>query len=196
MTVPNALTISRLILSPVFFLAYFIPLWIGDFESIGLVVMVVAYLIIEISDVLDGYVARSRGLVTDIGKLMDPFADVISRLTYFVCFAFGGIMPVWALMVILYREFGILFLRMIMYTRGTALAARGGGKLKATFYALGGLIGVLVVTTRRGVLPATWEAPLSVVAIAVYSIAAVLAVVSFVDYVRVFVAWRSERDRE
>lgn len=193
MTVPNVLTTSRLVLSPVFFLGYFVPVWTGRYRAAGLAILAAAYIVIEVTDVLDGYIARSRGLVSDYGKLMDPFADVISRLTYFVCFAHGGIMPAWALMIIIYREFGIVFLRMIMYSRGTALAARGGGKLKATFYALGGLAGVLVLMTRDGWLPAAWLDGLSVAATVCFVAAAVLAVVSFLDYVRVFVSWRNER---
>lgn len=191
MTVPNALTTSRLVLSPIYFLAFFVPRWTGRLETAGLVCLIAVYVAIELSDVLDGRIARSRNLVSDYGKLMDPFADTISRLTYFVCFASVGIMPVWALMVIVYREFGIVFIRMLMYRRGTALAARGGGKLKAAFYALGGLLGILVVIAEYGWFRDSWQSWLRTSSTVVFSLAAVLALVSFVDYIRVYRAFRA-----
>ena len=76
-----------------------------------------------------------------MGKIIDPFADVISRVTYFVCFTFVGMMPLWALMLILWREFCIMFIRMVMAKEGTALAAKWGGKAKAVFYFVSGIFG-------------------------------------------------------
>jgi len=63
----------------------------------------------ELSDFVDGRLARRDNQVTAFGKLFDPFADVISRVTYFLAFASIGIMPLWVFLVVLYREFGILF---------------------------------------------------------------------------------------
>lgn len=194
MSVPNVLTTSRLFLSPLYFIAFFLPSWTGRFQSAGLLILIVVYVLIEVSDVLDGHIARSKDLVSDYGKLMDPFADTVSRLTYFVCFSSVGIMPIWTLMVIIYREFGIVFLRMMMYRRGTALAARSGGKLKATFYAFGGLLGIVLLMVRRTWLPAAWERPLQLAATAVFVVAALLAVISFLDYVRVYTAWRRSEE--
>ena len=194
MSVPNVLTTSRLFLSPLYFIAFFLPTWTGRLQSAGLLILIVVYVLIEVSDVLDGHIARSKDLVSDYGKLMDPFADTVSRLTYFVCFSSVGIMPIWTLMVIIYREFGIVFLRMMMYRRGTALAARGGGKLKAAFYAFGGLLGIVLLMVRRTWLPATWERPLQLAATAVFVVAALLAVISFLDYVRVYRAWRRSEE--
>ena len=75
-----------------------------------------------------------RNLVSDIGKILDPFSDVLSRVTYFICFTAAGLMPLWAMIVIVWREFCIMFIRMVMAKEGTALAARNGGKAKAVFY--------------------------------------------------------------
>ena len=50
------------------------------------VVLWVLFVVIELSDVFDGMVARRRQIVSDLGKLLDPFADVVSRLTYFIVF--------------------------------------------------------------------------------------------------------------
>lgn len=84
--------------------------------------------------------------MSDFGKLFDPFADVMARVTYFVCFAFEGIMPLWVFLIILYREFGILFLRMLLSFKGVAMGARPGGKLKAGLYMVSGLLALLLIT--------------------------------------------------
>jgi CDP-diacylglycerol--glycerol-3-phosphate 3-phosphatidyltransferase len=193
MNLANALTASRLVLSPVFFILFFLPEWTGSYQLVTVVLLWVVFLAIEISDVLDGAVARKQNIVSDLGKLFDPFADVISRLTYFVTFAAVGIMPVWIVLLILYREYTIIFLRMMMYRTGTAMAARKGGKLKAVFYAIAGGAGILVAMAR-------WIAPLSpfqgaieIVAMVVFIISLLLAYLSLSDYLIVF--FRHMRNR-
>ena len=131
MNLADRLTSSRLFLAPIFFIAYQWGSALGQGPATAL--LWVLFVAMEISDLLDGKAARKQGTVSAFGKLFDPFADVIERMTYFVCFAFSGIMPIWALLLILYREFAQLFLRMVLSGRGIAMGARPGGKLKAVF---------------------------------------------------------------
>jgi CDP-diacylglycerol--glycerol-3-phosphate 3-phosphatidyltransferase len=102
-----------------------------------------------VSDLLDGIVARRQGIVSDLGKVLDPFADVIGHLTFFLVFAAFGIVPFWMFLLLMYREIGIIFVRILMIRRGTALAARRGGKIKTALYALGSLIGLVSLTDLR-----------------------------------------------
>ncbi len=186
MNLPLYLTASRLVFAPLFFVTFFIPEWTGAFHVESTVLLWVMMVIIEITDAADGALARALNQVTDLGKLLDPFSDVISRLTYFICFTVAGIMPAWVLIIIFYREYGIVFLRMIMYRDGTALAARKGGKLKAIFYFLSGIMGMLVVTIERtGVLTGSLV-PIRTGALGVFAVSAVLCLVSFIDYLAVF----------
>ena len=124
MNLPNKLTVLRLIMVPVFFLSYCISL-LGSETAIvvSAVMMFITYAIAELSDLLDGKIARKYNLVTDLGKVMDPFADTLSHLTFFVCFMSRGIMPAWAFIIIMWREFSILFLRMLMMRAGKAMPA-------------------------------------------------------------------------
>lgn len=146
----------------------------------------VLYALIELSDLLDGTVARRTNSVSDLGKLLDPFADVVSRLTYFTVMLSFSFMPAWMFVLILYREVGIIFLRMMMLRLGVALAARGGGKAKAVLYAVGGGLGL----AQLSALYAGWfgfAAPyLSAVTTVVLGVAVLLAWVSFADYLRLF----------
>jgi CDP-diacylglycerol--glycerol-3-phosphate 3-phosphatidyltransferase len=186
MTLPIALTSSRLVLSPLFFLAFFVPIWTGSLEAASVVMLWIIFIAVEVTDYADGAVARSRNQISDLGKLMDPFADVISRVTYFLCFSLVGIMPAWVLIVIFYREFGIIFIRLLMYREGTALAARRGGKTKALLYFASAGLSLIVLTLERLEWLVGWHEGLRVFVAIVYVGAAVMAIVSFVDYLRVF----------
>lgn len=152
---PNRLTVFRIILSPLFFVAFFLPEWSTEtgeaVNSISSIIVAVIFVVIEISDVLDGYLARKHGTVTDIGKVIDPFADVLSRMTYFFCFTLSGLMPAWIFLLLIYRELGATFLRMVMLRRGIAMAASVWGKAKAVTYALGGILGVGHIVISRSV---------------------------------------------
>lgn len=134
MNLPNTLTATRIVASPILFGLFFLPDLLGVPYAVVVPALWVLFVAMEITDVLDGWVARRTGAVTDLGKVLDPYSDVISRLTYFVAFAVLGIMYPLFLLLIVYREVSILFVRMLMYRDGIALAARKGGKLKAVFY--------------------------------------------------------------
>jgi CDP-diacylglycerol---glycerol-3-phosphate 3-phosphatidyltransferase len=180
MTVADKLTASRIALAPLFFIAY---RWGESLGSIPYVAVLWAlFLVIEVSDLLDGFAARSTKTVSDFGKLFDPYADVFARLTYFVCFVLAGLMPAWAFMLVLYRELSINFLRMLLAQRGIAMGARKGGKLKSATYMASGAASLLYVSLSKLSLASELLPPLFIAIYALYSLAALLAVVSFLDY--------------
>ncbi len=184
MNIPNMLTVSRLVLAPVFFIIYFLPEWTGGNAALFTWVLAAVYLVIELTDLLDGYIARRYNLVTDIGKVMDPFADVFSRITYFVCFTVSGIMPAWVFLIILYRELSVTFLRMIMMKRGTAMAASVFGKIKAVIYAASSFLGICYIALIRLDILASWVSPLFSVLQAVFILGAAASLFSLSGYLR------------
>jgi CDP-diacylglycerol--glycerol-3-phosphate 3-phosphatidyltransferase len=185
MNLPNFLTLSRIALAPVFFVLLFLPAWTGASFLITWLIAWVVFLYIEVSDIFDGIIARKRGLVTELGKLLDPFSDVVSRMTYFLAFSALGVMPAWMFLVLLYRELGITFLRSVLFNRGIALAARGGGKLKAVLYAISGGAGLLVIGARGIGFTAEYQHYIEVVAIVCYGLSILASLGSFLDYLRV-----------
>lgn len=181
MTKADKVTLSRIFLAPLFFVVYRYQV----FAPVArIVVLWLLFWVIEISDLVDGRVARSSNQVSDFGKLFDPFADVLARVTYFVCFAFDGIMPLWILLVILYREFGISFLRMMLSARGIAMGARRGGKLKAGLYMVSGVLSLLFIMSRDLSVFQGLRSVLSIATLAGFSLAALVSVLSFLDYLR------------
>ena len=182
MTVPNMLTSLRIILSPIFLFFFFADTWIGIPVWVSVVVTVIIFGMIEISDLLDGYYARKLNQATDVGKMLDPFSDSLSRLTYFLCFTVFGRMPLWVFCAVLYRDLGVAFIRQLMARRGTAMAARWGGKLKALVYAASGLFGLGVISlTRLSLLPVVLPVLNTIVDI-LFVITAATAVWTLIDY--------------
>lgn len=127
MNLPNAITLSRLVLTAVFVVAM-------GFEGLGgKMTALVAFSVAAASDWLDGYLARKMGLVTPLGKLLDPLADKILVCAAFVFMSVEGFAPVWVTAVIIAREFLVTGLRQIAVEAGQVLAADNLGKWKTTF---------------------------------------------------------------
>ncbi len=183
MGLPNKLTIVRLILSPLLFVFFFVPVWTDSLTIISLIVVWVFFLIIETTDVLDGHLARKWDQISDIGKVLDPFADVVSRITYFICFTGVGLMPIWVLTILVYRELAVTFIRLLQIRKGIAMAASVWGKLKAVTYAVSGVAGLLVVSLDRlNWLPPVLH-PLTILTQIIFILAAVASIGSFLTYV-------------
>ncbi len=181
MNLPNKLTVTRLVLTPVFFAWYFVKDLVPSVPSVVYsVVLVLIYGIMELTDLLDGKIARKHNLVTDLGKVMDPFADVMIHLTFFTCFLYSGIAPVWAFVLILWREFSQSFMRMLLMGKGKSMAANIFGKAKTCFYAFCSIYGIyfrIMMVTENS---QPW---MSTVSIVLFGLAAFASVVSFLIYI-------------
>ncbi|MDR0722739.1 MAG: CDP-diacylglycerol--glycerol-3-phosphate 3-phosphatidyltransferase [Treponema sp.] len=193
MTLADKVTALRLILAPVFFVVYVLPyqklpgLFPGAVTDFKWVVPVLwgLFIISEITDLVDGKIARSRKEVSDFGKLFDPFADVLVRITYFLCFVLDGILPAVLFLVVLYREIGIQFLRNLMMKKGIVMGARKGGKIKAVAYMLAGAVALLAASAERlGFDAGVWVLHTS--ARVIFCISVVISVGSFVDYLSLY----------
>lgn len=190
MNLPMALTLGRVVLAPVFF-----ALWqaAGAGSAAWLIALWLVFGLIEISDLLDGHFARTLGQESELGKVLDPFADSLARLTYFLCFAGSGIMPLWVLLILVYRDLAVAYIRVVVARGKVMMAARASGKLKAWVYAVAGIAGMVVFSLRlTGFLPRSL-APLGWVAIGLFALAAAVALWSLADYAGFFL--RSLRKR-
>jgi len=166
--VANALTVFRLVLVPFFALALFA----SDGESHGWrIVACLVFVVASFTDLVDGDIARKRGLITEFGKLADPIADKALIGTALVSLSMLGDLNWWITVVILFREVGVTLLRFWVIRHGVIPASRGG-KVKTMLQALG--IGLLVL-------------PLSglghAIAVTVMAVAVVLTVITGLDYI-------------
>lgn len=134
---PNAITLSRLVLTAAF------VIFVAWESTWGHVTALILFVIAAASDFVDGWLARKMNLVTPLGKLLDPLADKILVCAAFVFLTAKGICPVWITALIIGREFLVTGLRQIAIEAGQVLAADNLGKWKTTFqltYLIAGLI--------------------------------------------------------
>lgn len=188
MNIPNKLTVSRLVMAPLFFISFNLPLWFGpQLGNTASILTLILWALTEMTDLLDGLIARKYNLVTDLGKVMDPFADTFSRLTYFVCLSQSGVMPSWAFIVIMYREFSIIFIRMLMMGKGKPVAANIWGKSKAVLYAVSGAAGIIYIACERWFASATWLEQTKTGLYVLFVLAALASIMSFLTYVKAII---------
>ena len=187
MKTSNAFTLTRILFAPVFFIFYFFPIWTGLFTKASLLIAIPLLCFAEFTDFLDGHYARKHNEVSDFGKIFDPFADVILHMTTFMCLMFsagtlGGYTPRFVFILIMYREMGQTFLRMVCAKKGIAIAARKGGKIKTVTYVVSGFYALfLEALVRLDVVPECFGT-LKIVAICLFVLSLILSYTSFIDY--------------
>lgn len=135
---PNAITLARILAVP-FFIWSLVS--VSNDESVMRWVSVLIFIIIMASDGVDGAIARKRGIVTDLGKLLDPIADKALLGGALVTLSTLGEIAWWVTIVILVRELGITVYRLVVVNQ-KVIAASSGGKLKTIFQ--GVMVGFIV----------------------------------------------------
>ncbi|KEI44415.1 CDP-diacylglycerol--glycerol-3-phosphate 3-phosphatidyltransferase [Saccharopolyspora rectivirgula] len=148
LNIANVLTISRLVLVPLFLVALF---WGGGQDSTWRLVATAIFVLASITDRVDGELARRRGLVTDFGKIADPIADKALTGSALVALSMLGELGWWVTWVILGREFGVTALRFWVIRHGVIAASRGG-KLKTLLQIVAICLYLLPVDPSGGVL--------------------------------------------
>ena len=141
MNLPNRLTLFRIVLIPVIIL-----LWIFPYTAFGIEPLVIqigavclsvvnlvtlaVYFIAAVTDALDGYLARKNNMMTTFGKFADPVADKLLTTTMFILFAYGGLIPVVPVIIMVARDTVVDGCRMVAAANGKVVAAGMMGKLK------------------------------------------------------------------
>lgn len=176
MNTPNKLTMLRMILVP-FFLLFLLAESIPFHGLWALLVFAAA----SITDAMDGHIARSRNLITDFGKFLDPVADKVLTFAALIAFIELGCASSVAVVIMMAREFLVSSLRMVAAGNGTVIAAGKLGKLK-TVITMVSIVAVLLCMALMdfGVLSAAF--PVGLVSNILVWISAAITVVSGVEY--------------
>jgi CDP-diacylglycerol--glycerol-3-phosphate 3-phosphatidyltransferase len=171
LNLPNTLTLLRIFLVPLLVVVLLTPPWTTAWvkervEKTSLhwledlsawlstwreMVAVVIFLVAAATDWLDGYLARRRGEVTTLGKLLDPIADKLLTVSAFISLVELRLAPAWMIVVIVGREFAVSGMRSIAAARGVVIAASRWGKFKTVSQVVAITLLILTNTLERWV---------------------------------------------
>jgi CDP-diacylglycerol--glycerol-3-phosphate 3-phosphatidyltransferase len=178
---PNILTMFRIVMIPVVMLMLqegtpAMNFWAGW-----------VYTFATITDALDGYLARKRGLVSVLGKFLDPLADKLLVMATLVLMVGMGRVPAWIVVIILARELSISMLRMIASSEGVVIAAGEGGKAKTALQ----MVAVLFLMLHHQYLIdfwfAEWNVDFNLAGLWLLYLSVFFAITSAGEYVKLFV---------
>jgi CDP-diacylglycerol---glycerol-3-phosphate 3-phosphatidyltransferase len=133
---PNKITVSRILMIPIFMVLMLVPFNWGDFylgdHSIPYAHLLAAliFIIASITDWVDGYYARKLNMVTNLGKFLDPLADKLLVSAALIALVELQLAPAWIVIVIISREFAVTGLRLVLAGEGEVVAANMLGKIK------------------------------------------------------------------
>ena len=185
MKIADIFTLIRIVLAPVFLIIYFIPEWFGFGNVLSVWILLPLIIFAEFTDFLDGYFARKTNQVSDFGKLFDPFADVFLHLTVFFCYTLSGYISPFIMLLFAYREFGMLFVRLLAAKKGVAIGARKGGKFKTVLYVVAGFFSLFLECAKR--LGFSLPEDLMYIGYIFYIMGLIASYVSFIDYLVNFI---------
>ena len=206
MNLANKLTLSRIIFAPAFFIVYLLPRFYPSLFVNGagwtIPVLWIIFIVSEITDYFDGLAARRLNLTSDFGKLFDPFADTLVQLTCFICFIIDGIYPVNGIfpailfLIVIYREYCILFLRNLMLKKGVTMGARIGGKIKTVAYIITVGVSLLAASIERLAVLESFLLYFKICALILFVISVIFAIISFIDYYIIYLKTGNNNDKK
>ena len=126
MTTASKFTLARVAMIPAFMAALLLSPCHSWLRWLALGIFILA----SLTDYVDGQIARKYNQVSDFGKFLDPLADKLLVISAMAIFCQWGLMPAWALMIVLTREFAVTGLRLIAAGKGNVIAAGWSGKVK------------------------------------------------------------------
>ena len=183
---PNIITAARIVATP-----FFLWLLLASSGSAAMRWGATAFFVVAIAtDALDGYLARSKGLITDLGKLLDPIADKALIGAALVGLAMLGELPWWVVAVVLVREVGITVHRLLVAS-DVVVAAAWMGKLKTVAQSVAIVLALTPLAQLAGTPGLVWTWLNTVT----MSIAVALTLASGIDYIVAFVRGRGPAAR-
>ena len=127
MTLASKITLARIAFIPLYMALMYQS---GGNPGVWMWISLAVFIIASVTDFIDGQIARRYNQVSDFGKFLDPLADKLLTIAAMVMFCEWGMMPGWALMLVLTREFAVTGLRLVAVGKGKVIAAGWSGKVK------------------------------------------------------------------
>lgn len=170
MNLANKLTLLRVVLIPVFLVVLLSSIIAAPWNRYFAVIL---FMVASITDFLDGYIARSRNMVTNFGKFMDPLADKLLVCSALISMVALGDLPAWVVIIIISREFTITGFRTLAMEANIVMAASWWGKIKTTCQ----MIMIIFVLLHLPGITALWIEKILIL------LSVFFTIVSAVDYI-------------
>lgn len=134
MTLASKITLIRVAFIPAYMVLMYLS---GGAPGLWMWLALAVFIIASLTDYVDGQIARRCNQVSDFGKFLDPLADKLLTIAAMTIFCQWGMMPAWALMIVLTREFAVTGLRLVAVGKGKVIAAGWSGKIKTASTMIG-----------------------------------------------------------
>ena len=134
MTLASKITLIRVAFIPIYMVFMYLS---GGQTNLWMWLALAVFIVASLTDYVDGQIARKCNQVSDFGKFLDPLADKLLTIAAMTMFCEWGIMPAWALMIVLTREFAVTGLRLVAVGKGKVIAAGWSGKIKTASTMIG-----------------------------------------------------------
>ncbi|MEW6569894.1 MAG: CDP-diacylglycerol--glycerol-3-phosphate 3-phosphatidyltransferase [Nitrospirota bacterium] len=175
LNLPIVITLSRIVLIPVFIFTVYVHPLFGAF----------IFILASLTDFLDGYLARRSGEITKFGIILDPIADKFLVISALIVLVDMARLPAWIAIVIVAREFLVTGLRVVALSKDIVIPAELGGKLKTTTQ----IISIICLIIARSIHPVD----LYDVGLVLIWIALALSIISGVQYTASF--WKKYEEK-
>ena len=185
---PNLITLTRIAMIPL------VLVWIDNYSPRLSALACVIFLVAALSDAVDGYLARRMGMVTVVGKFLDPLADKLIVLSTLVMLVAKDRAPAWLVIVLMARELAVTGLRAIASQEGFVIAAGAGGKAKTALQLVG--IAFLLVHFEYDILVFDYSLDFQEVGMYLLYVSLVMSVLSAFEYFKFFVEAASKQAEE
>ena len=162
MTTASKITLTRVAMIPLYMILMYLS---GGQSGLWLWLALVVFIAASCTDFVDGYIARHYQQVSDFGKFLDPLADKLLVIAAMTIFVEWGMMPAWALMIVLTREFAVTGLRLVAVGNGTVIAAGWSGKVKTAST----MVGLCVMMALPHITVLNWIITAIIVVTTLYS---------------------------
>lgn len=134
MTLASKITLIRVAFIPIYMVLMYLS---GGEPGLWMWLALAVFIVASLTDYVDGQIARRCNQVSDFGKFLDPLADKLLTIAAMTVFCEWGMMPAWALMIVLTREFAVTGLRLVAVGKGKVIAAGWSGKVKTASTMIG-----------------------------------------------------------
>lgn len=134
MTLASKITLVRVAFIPIYMVLMYLS---GGQAVLWMWLALGVFILASLTDYVDGQIARKCNQVSDFGKFLDPLADKLLTIAAMTMFCEWGMMPAWALIVVLTREFAVTGLRLVAVGKGKVIAAGWSGKVKTASTMIG-----------------------------------------------------------